>query len=100
MTADMEFNKKLSLMVTELFLRGIELNISLVFITQYYFKVPKTIRLNATRYFIMKIRNKRKLERTASYHSSNIDFKDFMKLYKEYTKEPYSFLVNDTIYEN
>ena len=44
----------------------------------------------------MKIPNKRELQQIASNHSSDIDFKDFMKLYKEYNKEPYSFLVNDT----
>ena len=54
MIAAMESNKRLSLIVTELFLRGRKFNISLVFITQSYFKVPKTIRLNATHYFIMK----------------------------------------------
>ena len=58
MVADMESNKKLSPIVTELFLRGRKLNISLVFISQSYFKVPKTIRLNATHYFIIKIPNK------------------------------------------
>ena len=77
-----------------MFLRGRKLNI--VFISQSYFKVPKTIRLNATHYFIMKIPNKRELQQIALNHSSAIDFKDFMKLYKEYTKEPYSILVNDT----
>ena len=56
--------------------------------------MTKTIRLNATPYFIMKIPNKRELRRAVSDHLSEIDFKDFMKLYKEYTKEPYSFLVN------
>ena len=95
MIADMESNKKLSPKVTELFLRARKLNISLVFISQSYFKVPKTIRLNATHYFIMKIPNKRELQQIASNHSSDIDFKDFMKLYKEYTKEPYSFLMSE-----
>ena len=95
MIADMEYNKKLSPIVTEFFLRGRKLNISLVFISQSYFKDTKTIRLNATHYFIMKIPNKRELQQITSNHSSDIGFKDFMKLYKEYTKEPYSFLVND-----
>ena len=85
----MESNKKLSPIVTELFSRGRKLNISLVFISQSYFKVLKTIRLNATHYFIMKSPNKRE-------HSSDINFKDLMKLYEEYTKELYSFLVNGT----
>ena len=96
MIADMESNKILSPIVPELFLRGRRLSISLVFISQSYFKVFKTIRLNATHYFIMKTSNKRELQQIASNHSSDIDFKDFMKLYKDYTKEPYSFLVNDT----
>ena len=97
MIADMESNKKLSPIVTELFLRGRKLKISLVFISQSYFKVPETIRLNATHYFIMKISNKRELQKIASNHLPHIHFKDFMKLYKDYTKELYSFLVNNTI---
>ena len=44
----------------------------------------------------MKIPNKRELQQIASNHSSDVDFKDFMKLYKDYTKEPHSFIVNDT----
>ena len=44
----------------------------------------------------MKIPNKRELQQIASNHSSDLDFKDFIKLYKDYTKEPYSLLVNDT----
>ena len=63
-----------------------KLNISLVFISQSYLKVTKTIRLNAAYYFIMKIPNKRELQQIASNRSSDINFKDFMKLYKEYTK--------------
>ena len=98
MTAVMESNKKLSPIVSELFLRGRKLNISLGFISESYFKVPKTVILNATHYFIMKIPNKRELQRQiiASDHSSDIDYKDFMKSYKEYPKESYSCLVNDT----
>ena len=96
MIADMESNKTLGPKVTELFLRGRKRNISLVFISQSYFKVPETIRLNATHYFIMKIPKRKELQPIASNHFPDIDFKDFMKLYKGYTKEPYSFLVNDT----
>ena len=92
MIVGMESNEKLSPIVTELFLRGRKLNISLVFISQSYFNVSKTIRLNGIYYFIMKIANTRELQQIASNHSSYIDFKDFMKLYKGYSKEPYSFL--------
>ena len=89
-------NNKLIPIVTELFIRGRKLNISIAFITQSYFKVPKDVRLNSTHFFTMKIPNKRELQQIALIHSSDIDFKDFMNIYKKYTKEPYSFLVNDT----
>ena len=59
-------------------------------------KVPKDLRLNSTHFFIMKIPNKRELQQIALNHSSDTDFKDFMKIYKKCTTEPYSFLVNDT----
>ena len=93
---DMNLTKKLSPIVSELLLRGRKLNISLVFISHSYFKIPKTVRLNATKYFIMKIPNKKELQQVASNHSSDTDFKDFMKFSKDYTKEPYLCLVNDT----
>ena len=96
MFADMINNKKLDSIVTELFIRGRKLNISIVFITQSYFKVPKDVRLNSTHFFIMKIPKKRELQQIALNYSSDIDFKDFMNIYKKYIKEPYSFLVNDT----
>ena len=62
MIADMIHNKKLNSIVTELFIRGRKLNISLVFITQSYFKVPKNVTLNTTHFFISKIPNKRELQ--------------------------------------
>ena len=96
MIADMINNNKLNPIVTELFIRCRKLNISIVFIAQSYFKVPKDVRLNSTHFFIMKIPNKRELQQIVLNHSSDIDFKDFMKIYKKYTKEPHSFLVNDT----
>ena len=82
MTADMINNKKLNSIVTELFIRGRKLNISLVFITQSYFKVPKDVRLNTTHFFIMKIPNKRKLQQIAINHSLDINTKDFINIYK------------------
>ena len=89
MIADMI--NKLNPIVTELFIRGRKLNISIIFITQSYFKVPKDVRLNSTHFFIMKIPNKSELQQIALNHSSDIDFKDFMNIYKKYTKEPYFF---------
>ena len=89
--ADMINNKKLNLIVTKLFIRGRKLNISLVFIMQSYFKVPKDVRLNTTHFFIMEILNKRELQQIALNHSSH-----FSRIYKKYTDEPYLLLVNDT----
>ena len=79
--ADMIDNKKLNSIVTELFIRGRKLNISLVFITQSYFKVPKDVRLNSTHFFVL---NKRKLQQIALNHSSDINSKDFIKIYKKW----------------
>ena len=62
MIADMIHNKKLNSIVTELFIRGRKLNISIAFITQSYFKVPKDIRLTTSHFFIAKIPNKRELQ--------------------------------------
>ena len=96
MIADMIHNKKLNSIVTELFIRGRKLNISLVSITQSYFKVPKDVRLNTSHFFIAKIPNKRRLQQIAINHSSDINTKDFSNIYRKCTDEPYSFLINDT----
>ena len=95
MIVDMINTENLNPIVTELFIRGRKLNISIVFITQLHFKVPEDVRLNSTHFVIMNIPNKRELQQTALNHSSDIDFKDFMKIFKKFTAEPYTFLVND-----
>ena len=75
--------KKLNSIVSELFIRGRKQNISLVFITQSYFAVPKNIRFNSTHYFVMKIPNKSEFQRIAFNHSLDIAFKGFTNLYKK-----------------
>ena len=90
MIPDMINNKKFNPVVTELFIRGRKRNISIIFITQSYFKVPKVVRLNSTHFFVMKIPNKRELQQIDLNHSSDIYFKDFIKIYKKCTAEPYS----------
>ena len=82
-------NKKVNLIITELFVTGRKCNISIVFVTQSYFKVPKTVRLNSTHLFIMKIPNIRELQHIALNHSSDIDFEDFAKIYKKCTAGPH-----------
>ena len=96
MIADMIHNKKLNSIVTKFFIRGRKLNISLVFITQSYFKVPKDVRLNTSHFFVAKIPNKRELQQIAINHSSDINTNDFTNIYGKCTAEAYSFLVNDT----
>ena len=71
--------------LTELFIRGRKLNISIVFIAQSYFKVPKDVRLNSTYFFMIKIPSKRELHQITLNHSSDIDLKDFTKIYKKCT---------------
>ena len=73
------------------------MNISLVFITQSYFKVPKDVRLNTSHFFIAKIPNEREFQQIAINHSSDISTKDFTNIYRERIAEPYSFLVIDTM---
>ena len=79
-----------------MFIRERKLNISRVFITQSYFKVPKNVILNTTHFFIAKIPDKRELQEIVINHSSDISTKDFENIYRKCTAEPYSFFVNDT----
>ena len=83
MIADIMTNKKFQAIIKELFIRCRKLNISLVFITQSYFSVPKDVRLNSTHYLIMKINNKKELQNIAINHSADIDY--FIKIYRECT---------------
>ena len=87
MIADIMTNKKFEVIIKDLFIRCRKLNISVVFITQSYFSVPKAVRLNSTHYLIMKINHKRQLQNIPIKHSADIDYKDFMKTYRECTKE-------------
>ena len=97
MIADITKNKKLDSIVTKLYIRGRKINVSVVFITQSYFKVPKYVRLNTTHFFISKISNRKELQQIAINHSSDISTKDFTNIYRKCTVEPYSFFVNDTM---
>ena len=81
-------------MVPELFIRWRKINISLIFITQPYFSVPKDARLNSSHYFIMKINNKRELENIAINDAADIDYKDILKNYRECTRETFYFFDN------
>ena len=94
--ADMINNKKLHSVVTELFLWGWKLNISLVFTTQSYFQVAKDVTVNTTHFFFIKIPNRRELQEIATNHSADINFDEFKRLYRKCIAEPYSFLVIDT----
>ena len=95
MIADIMTNKKISSGCERIVYWMQKINVSLVFITQSCFSVPKDVRLNSIPYLIMKI-SKRELQNIAINHSADIDYKDFMKIYRECTKELYSFLTVDT----
>ena len=94
--ADIKPNKTFQAIINKLFISCRKINISLVFITQYFFSVPKDVRLNSSHYLIMKINNKRELQNIAINHSADIDYKDFFKIYRECTREPFNFLTIDT----
>ena len=91
MTVYILSHKILYPVVTELFIGGRKLNISLAFIRQSYFSVSKNIRLNSTHCFITKIANKQEVQQTAFYHPSDIDFQHLINLFKKFTANPYSF---------
>ena len=95
MIVDIMTNKRFQARIKELFIRCRKLNISIVFITQSYFSVPKDVRLNTIHYFIMRINNKRELQNISINHFADIDYQDFQKTYRECTKEPYNFLTID-----
>ena len=94
--ADIMTNKICQSIIKKLFIRCRKLNISLVFITQSYFSFPKSIRLNSTHYLIMKISNRQELQNIAIKHSADIDYKEFMKIYRECTKNCFNFLTINT----
>ena len=89
MIPDMINNRKLNPVVTKLFIRGKKLNISIIFITQSYFKVPKKVRLNTKYFLIMKIPNKRKLQKIALNKQPILYY--IIKMHKKYTAKPYFF---------
>ena len=89
-------SEKFKGIVKELFIRCRKLNISIVFITQSYFRTPKDARLNSTQYILMKTGNKKELKIIAEENSGHLDFQDFLKIYNYCTKEPYSFLMIGT----
>ena len=83
MVADIMSDKKFKAIIKELFIRCRKLNISIVFIMQCYFRTPKEARLNSTHYLLMKIQSKKELQNIAQENSGDIDFKDFLEIYKD-----------------
>ena len=96
MTADIEYNKNFKRIIKEVFYRARKINVSIVFITQSYFRALKDARLNSTLYILMKIGNKKELKRIAEEKLDHLDYKDFLKMYNYCTEEPYSFMLIDT----
>ena len=91
MIGDINTNKKFQSTVKELFIRSRKLEISLAFITQFYSPVSKDVRLNSIHYLIIKIQSKRVLQNIATNHSADIDYKDFLNIYRKHTRKPYFF---------
>ena len=96
MIADIEYNKNFKRIIKELFYRARKIIVSIVFITQSYFRALKDARLNSTHYILMKISNKKELKRIVEEKSDHLDYKDFLKMYNNCTEEPYSFMTIGT----
>ena len=86
-------DKKARQILKDLFIRCRKLNISL-------FSVPIDVRLNCTHYILFKLNNRRELQNIAIDHSADIDYKDFIKIYRICTKETFNFLTIDTTKDN
>ena len=97
MIANIMTNKKFQAVIKKT-IRCRKLNISLEFITQSYFSVPKDVKLNSTHYLIMKINNRKELQNIQNNHSEDIDYNDFVKIYREHTRNSNSFLTIDTTF--
>ena len=95
MIADIMTRKEYKAIIKELFIRCRKLNISLVFIIQSYFRTPKDARLNSTHYLLTKINNKKELRNIADNNSADLEYKDFLKLYRHFISKPYSFMIID-----
>ena len=95
MIGDIMANKKFQAITKELFIRCRKLNISLVFCSILFF-CSKRCKIKSTHCLIMNINNKRELQNIAINHSADIDYGDFIKIYRECTKKPYNFLTIDT----
>ena len=93
MIADIMSNKKFKTIIKELFIRCRNVNILLVFITQSYFSDPKDARLNLTHYLLLEINNRKEIN-----HSADIDYDHFVRIYRECTRKPYSFLTIATMW--
>ena len=96
MISHVMLHKKPQNVLKELFIGCRKLNISLWFLTQPYFSVSKDVRLNCTHYIIFKLNNKRELQNVAINHSADIDYKNSVEIFRDFTKEPYNFLTIDT----
>ena len=95
MIADIEYNKNFKRIIKELFYKARKIYVSIVFITQSYFRALKDARLNSTHYILMKIGNEKELKSIVEEKSGNLDYKDFLKIYNYCMKEPYSFMTID-----
>ena len=96
MIGDIEYNKNFKRIIKELFYRARKINVSIVFVTQSYFRALKDARLNSTHYILTKIDNKKELKRIAEEKSGHLNYKDFLKIYNYCTRESYSFMLIDT----
>jgi hypothetical protein len=83
--------------IEEAFIRARKKNTSCIYISQSYFKIPKTIRLNSTYFILNKIATRKEITQIASDHATTIEYDEFMKIYRKATEEPHTFLLIDKV---
>ena len=96
MITDMDNNEKLNKIVTELFIRGRNLNISLVFITQSYFEVPKDVRLNTTLFLLWRFQEKENFNKVCLIIHQILTLKAYESLQEMYCKTTFFLVIDDT----
>ena len=92
MISDAMSDKRAQKILKDLFIGCRRLNISLCFLTESYFSVPRDVRLNCTHYILFKLNNKIELQSIAINHSADIDYNDFIKIYRQSTQDPFHLL--------
>ena len=100
MIADVMNNKKYQAIPKDLFIRSRKINVSVIFISQSYFRISRDVRLNSSHFILMKLNDPREINNIANNHSLTLSNKQFINLYKKSTINKYSCFVIDLVMDS